>query len=177
VVGCAGGYLGVCVGSALLALLALSGCGSSGAHARMVRPRFESLLLAVPLISQPGQNPRYARPTQRFCAVVDDLPQFNVGGNMKEDWRQALAEGKKLARVRRALASVVVPRARRRELSSYVAALENERELDERIAVDAVAAEDSDVRVALEQHTFNSRARSQLAHRLGIGCLVQLNPT
>jgi hypothetical protein len=129
------------------------------------------------LITRVSQNPRYARPTQRFCAVVHDLPQFNVGGDMGKDRRQALAEGKKLARVRRALASVVVPRARRRELSSYVAALENERELDERIAVDAAAAEDSDVQVALEQHTFNSQARSQLARRLGISCLVQSNPT
>jgi hypothetical protein len=159
--------------SGVLALLALSGCGSSGAHHVRTRPAmlYSALLETQPLV-RAGPNPPNAKQTRTFCAMMHSLRQFNGDRNMTKDGSAAHTEDGGLAKMEQMLGEMPVPRARRHALSSYLAALKDERLLDERIVPDAGASEEPDVEDAIQQHDFNNAKRGRLAPGLKIPCLV-----
>jgi hypothetical protein len=123
-----------------------------------------------------SRNPAYRGATGDLCSNVPRLPELDSGANLKKDAADVLGEESVLESVRGALIILRVPPTEMDNLKSYLTALEYELRLDARISSDQKAADGEDETVALGQHTFNSRERSELASKLGIRCLIQADP-
>jgi hypothetical protein len=120
-----------------------------------------------------SHNSAYRGATGDFCATLPRLPELGSNDDLKVD---ALAEKRALGRLRRALRALRVPPTEQSNLKSYLVALEYELGLDARISSDYEAGDGEDETVAIDQHTFNSIERSKAAGKLGVRCLIQVDP-
>jgi hypothetical protein len=161
---------------ALLAVTIAGGCGSSSGALSSARVPALGVRVTPAAASLLSRNPTYRGATGDFCSNMPNLPELDSDANLNADAADVLAERRVLGGIRGALVVLRVPPTEQENLKSYLIALEYELGLDARISSDQKAGDGEDETVALEQHTFNSRERSELASKLGIRCLIQADP-